>query len=74
MHSKTARRYGERGTIRYVSMDVGHLGQNVHLIAESMGLGTVMVGAFIDKKVQDILDIKDQLPMYIMPVGVPAKK
>jgi len=55
-------------------MDVGHLGQNVHLIAESMGLGTVMVGAFIDKKVQDILDIKDQLPMYIMPVGVPAKK
>lgn len=74
MHSKTARRYGERGAVRYVSMDVGHLGENVHLISESMGLGTVMVGAFIDKKVMDVLKVKDQMPMYIMPVGVPAGK
>ena len=74
MHSKTARRYGERGAVRYVSMDIGHLGQNVHLISESMGLGSVMVGAFIDKKVMDVLGIKDQVPMYIMPVGVPATK
>lgn len=68
-HAKTASRYGERGTVRYVSMDTGHMGQNVHLQAESMGLGTVMVGAFIDSQVQKVLGIKDELTVYMMPVG-----
>jgi len=73
VHDKTSRRYGERGAVRYVSMDTGHLGQNVHLQAQSMGLGTVMVGAFMDKKVLDVIDAKNELPVYIMPVGHPEK-
>ena len=68
-HAKTARRYGQRGAVRYVSMDAGHLGQNVHLMAESMGLGTVMVGAFMDNEVVKVIDVKDELPIYMMPVG-----
>ncbi len=71
VHAKTARRYGERGAVRYVSMDAGHLGQNVHLQAESLGLGTVMVGAFIDNEVLKVLGVKDELPVYMMPVGKP---
>ena len=50
-------------------MDAGHLGQNVHLQAESLGLGTVMVGAFRDKEVADIIESGKQGPVYMMPVG-----
>jgi SagB-type dehydrogenase family enzyme len=63
-----SRRYGARGVDRYISMDVGGAGQNVHLQAEALGLGTVIVGAFHDKQVQDILNTT-LTPLYIMPVG-----
>ncbi len=68
-YDKTLRRYGKRGMERYVAMDTGHLGQNIHLQAEGMGLGTVMVGAFIDRDVKEILGTADELPVYMMPVG-----
>jgi len=60
--------YGERGVDRYISMDVGGAGQNVHLQAEALGLGTVIVGAFRDATVQGILGT-ELVPLYIMPVG-----
>ncbi|MCK4852066.1 MAG: SagB/ThcOx family dehydrogenase [Candidatus Omnitrophica bacterium] len=65
--------YGRRGLERYAPMDAGHLGQNVHLQAGSMGLGTVMVGAFRDDEVWKVLGIKSkgEIPVYIMPVGRP---
>lgn len=66
--SRTTRRYGERGK-RYVYMDVGHAGQNVHLQAESLGLGTVVIGAFRDEEVKKVLGIADLEPLYIMPIG-----
>ena len=70
-YAKTLRKYGKRGMERYVGMDTGHLGQNVHLQAESMGLGTVMVGAFIDRDVQAIVGAENELPIYMMPIGEP---
>lgn len=73
-YKKIERRYGERGALRYVSMDAGHLGQNVHLQAQSIGLGTVMVGAFTDNKVTEIIGLKDEVPIYMMPIGKPEKR
>jgi len=70
-YDKTARRYGERGRSLYVPMDAGHLGQNVHLQAESLGLGTVMIGAFRDREVAGVLGIEKETPVYMMPVGKP---
>ena len=67
--SRTIARYGKRGKERYVSMDLGHAGQNVHLQAEALGLGTVVVGAFNDIKVKKLLELADEKPLYIMPVG-----
>ena len=64
---RTTTRYGERGK-RYVFMETGHCGQNIHLQAESLGLATVMVGAFDDKKVQETLGIKEDV-FYLCPVG-----
>ncbi len=66
--ARTTRRYGKRGE-RYVHMDVGGAGQNVHLQAEALDLGTVIIGAFRDEDVKEILGVKNEVPLYIMPVG-----
>jgi SagB-type dehydrogenase family enzyme len=67
----TERRYGERGTERYVHMDAGHAAQNVHLQATALELGSVPIGAFSDRQVRGTLGI-DLTPLYIIPVGTPA--
>lgn len=67
-YSRTTRRYGERGK-RYVYMEMGHIGQNVHLQAEALGLGTVVIGAFKDEQIKKVLGGIEEEPLYIMPVG-----
>jgi len=66
---RTTRKYGERG-VRYVHMEVGHAAQNVCLMATSLGLGSVTVGAFDDTAVQAVLQLPDsEAPLYLLPVG-----
>lgn len=73
VYERTTARYGERG-VRYVYMEVGHAAQNVYLQAASLGLGTVVIGAFDDSKVQEIMDLgEDEHPLYLMPVGRPDR-
>jgi len=73
VYERTTSRYGERG-IRYVHIEVGHVGQNIYLMATALGLGTVAVGAFYDDQVARIIGAKpEEHPLYIMPIGVPAK-
>ncbi len=69
---RTAARYGERGRDRYISMDTGHSGQNVSLQAQALGLGSVIIGAFRDEAVKEVLGIERETPLYIIPVGEPA--
>jgi SagB-type dehydrogenase family enzyme len=72
VYERTTGRYGDRG-IRYVHMEVGHVGQNLYLQAEARGLGTVVVGAFRDNQVRDLLQLPvDQRPLYIVPIGHPV--
>ncbi len=71
IYSRTTGRYGRRGETRYVPMDIGGAGQNVHLQAEALGLGTVIIGAFRNGAVKEALGVKDETPLYIMPVGKP---
>lgn len=67
--ARTTRHYGERG-IRYVYMEAGHAAQNIHLQAESLGLGSVAVGAFDDDSVSKVLSLPDHLePVYMVVVG-----
>jgi SagB-type dehydrogenase family enzyme len=73
VYERTTGRYGARGH-QYVHMEVGHAGQNVHLQAVALGLGTVVVGAFHDATVHRLLQLpKDETPLYIMPVSRPAR-
>lgn len=74
VYSRTTSIYGERGRERYVPMEVGHVSQNVYLMATALGYGTVSVGAFDDKEVSDILGLNaDEVPLNIMPLGVPRR-
>jgi SagB-type dehydrogenase family enzyme len=69
VYERTMKTYGKRGE-RYVPIDTGHAAENIALQAVALGLDTVMVGAFEDKKVIEILSLGDELkPMYIIPVG-----
>jgi SagB-type dehydrogenase family enzyme len=57
----------------YAHMDLGHAGQNVHLQAVSLRLGTVVVAAFRPAEVRDVLGLPaDETPLYLMPIGHPA--
>ncbi len=73
IYGRTTWRYGQRG-IRYVDMEAGHIAENIHLQAVSLGLGSVPVGAFSEEKVKSLLDLpRDQQPIYIIPVGYPLE-
>jgi nitroreductase len=51
-------------------MEVGHVGENIHLQTVALGLATVEVGAFHDEEVSKVLGIEEQIkPLYIMPLG-----
>lgn len=67
-------KYGERG-IRYAHIEAGHIAQNIHLQALSLGLVSVPVGAFNDEKVSEILNLpEDCAPLYLIPTGYPLQE
>jgi len=66
-YNRMVSRYGIRG-YRYAYIEAGHIGQNISLMAISLGLGTVMIGAFRDGKVKEIMNIEED-PLYLIPVG-----
>jgi SagB-type dehydrogenase family enzyme len=71
--TRSKHRYQERA-YRYVYMDAGHLGQNLHLAATALGLGCCAIGAFFDDEVNALLgrDGLEETVVYLSVVGVPA--
>ncbi len=68
-YERTTVRYGQRG-IQYVHMEAGHSAQNIALQAVSISLGTVMIGAFQDDSVKNLLHLSPgEIPLYLIPVG-----
>ena len=66
---RTTSKYGERG-IQFVYQESGHIAQNVYLQAESLDLGTVVVGGFNQGKIDKLFNFNEwQQVLYIMPVG-----
>ncbi len=66
---RTTLKYGERG-VRYVHMEVGHAGQSLFMQAEAPDLATVVVAAFNDNEVRDVLRLDSDIqPLSLMPVG-----
>lgn len=69
IYERTTGKYGSRG-IRYVDMEVGHAAENVHLQAVALGLAMVMIGAFDDLRIKQVLDLpEEEQPLYLLPIG-----
>jgi len=70
---RTANKYGEERSPRYIDFEVGHVAQNIMLQAAALGLGSVPVGAFNDVEVAKILELSgNSFPLYLVPIGYPA--
>jgi SagB-type dehydrogenase family enzyme len=68
-YERTSQKYGLRAK-RYVHMEVGHAAQNLFLQAQDLGLATVVVGAFDDVVVGELLALPPEIvPLTLMPVG-----
>ena len=63
-------KYGQRA-YRYIYMDAGHIGQNVMLAAEGLGLGCCAIGAFYDDEVAALVgaDGEGEVAVYLATVG-----
>lgn len=66
-------KYHDRG-YRFVFLDAGHLVQNMNLAATALGLGSVNIGGYFDRKADGFLGIDGllQSTIYMVAVGHPA--
>ena len=68
-YARICSKYGQRG-VRYAITEAGHVGQNIFLQAEALGLAAGIVGAFNDREIIRVMEIpSDHEPLLIMPVG-----
>jgi SagB-type dehydrogenase family enzyme len=68
-YSRITTKYGDRG-IRYALIEVGHIGQNIFLQCQALGLAAGIVGAFRDRDVARAIHAQSHHePLVIMPVG-----
>jgi SagB-type dehydrogenase family enzyme len=67
---KTHLKYGERG-YRFMLMEAGHVGENILLTANSLGLGAVPIGGFVDDELDRLLNIDglDEVSLYLVALG-----
>jgi SagB-type dehydrogenase family enzyme len=73
VYARTAQKYGDERSPRYVHLEAGHAAQNLLLEATALGLGAVPIGAFHDPEVQQALGLPaDHQPLYLIPVGHPT--
>ncbi len=69
VQQRTARKYGKRAE-RYVYIEAGHAGQNLLLQATELGLASVIIGAFVDKNVTQVLELeRGEQPISLLAVG-----
>ena len=66
--SRSISRYGSRGKEFYSIIDGAFASMLILLTAVNEGIGACFVGAFLDDKVSEILE----LPEYVKPIGIIA--
>jgi len=63
-------KYGDRG-YRYALIEAGHIGQNISLYSEFMGLKACPMGGFYDEILINYLNLeKNEFPLYIYAIGL----
>lgn len=72
MIDRTRITYGER-SYRYVYLDGGHIGQNLYLAAEALGLDACVIGRYYDDEINELLDL-DENEEFTIYMGVVGKR
>jgi protease I len=71
---KVAAKYGDNAR-KFMTLEAGHIAQNIELQAVSIDLGTVPVGGFDLNQIRKLCKLPMTLePLYIICVGYPAAK
>jgi SagB-type dehydrogenase family enzyme len=65
-------KYGPVG-YRFALIEAGHIAQNLHLVAEALGLGSVPLGGFIDQELDDFIGVDgvNESTVYALAIGHP---
>jgi nitroreductase len=72
--SRTAPRYGDRGTGLYCFQDSAAAIENILITATHNGLGSCWIGAFDESKASKALELPSEIrPVAMIPVGPPAQ-
>jgi SagB-type dehydrogenase family enzyme len=63
-------KYGDRG-YRFALIEAGHVAQNLNLTAVGLDLGSINVGGFYDRRIDDFLDLDGltHSTIYIIAIG-----
>lgn len=72
--SRSAEKYGDRGTELYSIQDATIAGTYAMLAAVDMGLATVWVGAFEEEEVRKVVGVEGIRPVAMFAVGYPAEE
>lgn len=66
-------KYGDRG-YRFALLEAGHLAQNINLVSCALKLGSVNLGGYFDREVDELLGLDglDYSTVYVVAVGKPA--
>jgi SagB-type dehydrogenase family enzyme len=67
---KSVFKYGERG-YRFVMLEAGHVAQNINIVANALGLGTLDIGGFYDHRIDEFvgLDGLTHSAIYLIAIG-----
>jgi len=67
---RTKWKYRER-CYRYIYLDAGHIGENLYLAAEALGLGCCTIGAFYDEEINQLIGVDgiEETTIYLGVVG-----
>lgn len=70
VYHKTTDKYGEKG-LPFPFIESGHIGQNIYLLAQSLGIGCCSIGQFKEKQLCKLLDINpfEEYPIYYVALG-----
>lgn len=70
MFERTVFKYGDRG-YRFTFLEAGHVAQNINLVATALGFGSVNIGGFFDREVDEFLDLDGitHSTIYMIAIG-----
>ena len=72
---RLAWKYGERG-YRYALLEAGHVGQNLVLVAQALGMAACPIAGYYDDRVHDLIDADgaSEVAVYAFFLGYPQSE